>query len=121
MMRGIRGQGLCGGMASAGFTRGRARDLGAKARRPCAGVGGRCRGWEWEAEPCTTHVDVYTIFLRVVEITDSDSNSLRLHVTPYGVFDLSNEPVYHLLTPNFFVWFVKKWNELIHHHPIPHS
>jgi hypothetical protein len=24
-----------------------------------------------------------------------------------GVFGLSNELVYHLLTPNFFVWFVE--------------
>jgi hypothetical protein len=55
-------------MAGAGFRRGHARDLGAKARRPCAGVGGRCRGWEREAEPCTTSVDAYTIFLIVVEI-----------------------------------------------------
>jgi hypothetical protein len=38
----------------------------------------------------------------------------------YGVFGLSNELVLHLLTPKFFVWFVE-WNELIHHHHIPHS
>jgi hypothetical protein len=36
------------------------------------------------------------------------------------MFGLRNELVHHLLTPHFFVWFVK-WNELIHHHLIPNS
>jgi hypothetical protein len=36
------------------------------------------------------------------------------------VFGLRNELVHPLLTPHFFVWFVE-WNELIHHHIIPHS
>jgi hypothetical protein len=38
----------------------------------------------------------------------------------YRLFGLRNELVHHLLTPNFFVWFVE-WNELIHYHLIPHS
>jgi hypothetical protein len=38
----------------------------------------------------------------------------------YRVFGLRVELVHYLLTPHFFVWFVE-WNELIHHHLIPHS
>jgi hypothetical protein len=37
-----------------------------------------------------------------------------------GVFGLRNVIVYYLLTTHFFVWFMK-WNELIHHHFIPHK
>jgi hypothetical protein len=37
----------------------------------------------------------------------------------YSVFGLRNKVVPHLLTHHFLVWFVE-WNELIHHHFIPH-
>jgi hypothetical protein len=37
-----------------------------------------------------------------------------------GVFGLRNEIVNHILTPQFFVWFVEQ-SELIHHHLISQS
>jgi hypothetical protein len=37
----------------------------------------------------------------------------------YNVFGLRNEVVHHLFTLHFLVWFVE-WNELLHHHFIPH-
>jgi hypothetical protein len=37
----------------------------------------------------------------------------------YKLFGLRNDLIHRLLTPHFFVWFVK-WIELIHHHLIPY-
>jgi hypothetical protein len=51
-----------------------------------------------------------------------DGTRARPRCPPLGtsrLFGLRNELVYHLITPQFFVWFVE-WNELIHHHIIPY-
>jgi hypothetical protein len=52
--------------------------------------------------------------MRLVHIRIIDSTFF------YGVFSLSNEVVHFLLTAHFFIW-LEEWNELIHHHFIPHE
>jgi hypothetical protein len=59
----------------------------------------------------------------MMEASDYTMPECRLLMHPriiYTVFGLRNELVHHLPTPQIFVWFVE-WNELIHHHLIPHS
>jgi hypothetical protein len=53
-------------------------------------------------------------------VSCTKTQECNTHSSLYRVFGLKNELV-HLLTPHFFIWFIVEWNELIHHHFIPHS